>query len=496
MKLKDLLDYCLLVEPMTDEGCLEIDIKSITQDTRQVTEGSLFVAIKGATFDGHQLVEEAMAQGAAAVVVERRPSDTTLPYILVPDTKKALAEIANAFYHNPSSQLQVVGVTGTNGKTTITHLVEQIANHLDRKTGIIGTMYNKIDQKRLPTINTTPDSITIQKLFHDMIQAGVEVAALEVSSHGLAQGRTWGIDFDIAVFTNFTQDHLDFHGSMAEYYLAKSLLFSQLGNTYTGKHKLAVINRDDVYGRKIGELTSMNVVTYGCQGEGDIQARDIGIQGTGTHFTLDYHGQCYDIQTKLIGEFNVYNLLAAIGVAVGLGYELERVVASIPSLEPVAGRFQLVPNQKQVTAIVDYAHTPDGLENVLETAQKIATKDIFCVVGCGGDRDTTKRSLMGNIALKYATTVIFTSDNPRSENPLSIVADMVADTTLSADDYLVEVDRKAAIELALNMAQEGDLVLVAGKGHETYQIIGETTTHFDDSEIIKDYQIKAQKNKP
>lgn len=489
MRLKDVLRYCFLLES-ANQSYLDKDITTITQDTRQVTKGSLFIAIAGANFDGHILIQEALEKGATAVVVERRPADQTMPYILVPDTKKALAEIANAFYGNPSERLNVVGVTGTNGKTTITHLVDQIANLLGHKAGIIGTMYNKIDDQVLPTINTTPDSITIQTLLHQMNCAGVSVSALEVSSHGLAQGRTWGIDFDVAVFTNLTQDHLDFHGSMEEYFLAKSLLFSQLGNSYSGKRKLAVINRDDAYGRKLSQMTSANVLTYGCEGKGDLQARQIQIDSTGTSFNLYYQEVFYEVQTLLIGEFNVYNLLATIGVTIGLGYNFKEVLEVIPAVKPVMGRFQLVTNAKKVAAIVDYAHTPDGLENVLETAQEIATKKIFCVVGCGGDRDRTKRPLMAEIALKYATTAIFTTDNPRTEEPMSIVEDMLAGTR--QDNYIIELDRKKAIQLALDLAEEGDLVLVAGKGHETYQITGETTIHFDDSEIIREYQPSIQ----
>lgn len=491
MKLNKVLSYCFLIEVQPGGNFLDKDIKTITQDTRQVVQDSLFIAIEGAKFDGHEMIQQALEQGAVAVVVEKRPSDQSIPYILVPDTKKALAEIANAFYQTPSEKLKVVGVTGTNGKTTITHLVDQIANQLGDKAGIIGTMYNKIDTKILPTINTTPDSITIQQLFQQMNQAGVKVSALEVSSHGLAQGRTWGIDFDVAVFTNLTQDHLDFHGTMDEYFLAKSLLFSQLGNSFTGKHKLAVINWDDNYGRRMCELTSMNVLSYGCRGEGDLQACDIRIKTTGTSFTLSFHNQTYKVQTNLIGEFNVYNLLAAIGVSIGLGYNFAKVIESIPLIQPVMGRFQLVPNLKKVAAIVDYAHTPDGLENVLKTAQEIATKKIYCVVGCGGDRDKAKRPMMAEIALTYATSAIFTTDNPRTEDPLSIVEDMI--TGNQKDNYLIELDRKKAIQLAMDLAEEGDIVLVAGKGHETYQIIGEETSDFDDSEIINHYQpgIKA-----
>ena len=488
MKLKNVLAYCLIKNTKMIQELLEQDIQEITQDTRQVKQGSLFIAIKGAHFDGHDLVAEAIKAGALAVVVERVPEDTSLPFVLVSDTAKAAAQIANAFYQNPSGKLQVVGVTGTNGKTTITHLVDQIASQLGRKTGIIGTMYNKVNQEVIPTVNTTPDSITLQNLLSQMAVKEVDVAALEVSSHGLSLGRAWGVDFDVAAFTNLTQDHLDFHHTMEEYFYAKSLLFSQLGNTYSDKKKLAVINRDDTYGNRLVHMTSANVLTYGCQGKGDIQGSDIVITSTGTQFKLRYQGEDYAIQTQLVGLFNVYNLLAVIGISIGLGYNLEEVIKIIPLIEPTSGRFQLVDNAKKVAAVVDYAHTPDGLENVLETSQDITDKHIYCVVGCGGDRDKTKRPIMADIAVKYADTAIFTSDNPRTEEPEAILQDMVAH--LEVTNYLVEVDRKKAIELALDMAEEGDLVLVAGKGHETYQIIGEEKSHFDDREIISQYLVK------
>ena len=349
-------------------------------------------------------------------------------------------------------------------------------------------MYNKVNQEVIPTVNTTPDSITLQNLLSQMAVKEVDVAALEVSSHGLSLGRAWGVDFDVAAFTNLTQDHLDFHHTMEEYFYTKSLLFSQLGNTYSDKKKLAVINRDDTYGNRLVHMTSANVLTYGCQGKGDIQGSDIVITSTGTQFKLRYQGEDYAIQTQLVGLFNVYNLLAVIGISIGLGYNLEEVIKIIPLIEPTSGRFQLVDNAKKVAAVVDYAHTPDGLENVLETSQDITDKHIYCVVGCGGDRDKTKRPIMADIAVKYADTAIFTSDNPRTEEPEAILQDMVAH--LEVTNYLVEVDRKKAIELALDMAEEGDLVLVAGKGHETYQIIGEEKSHFDDREIISQYLVK------
>lgn len=486
MKLKELVQCCQIEATSTTIEDQTQEITAVTQDSRQVKPGSIFVAIKGTVFDGHDKIIEAITNGAIAVVVEKRPKQKEIPYFLVPDTKKALAEVAAAFYKNPSQTLQVVGVTGTNGKTTVTHLISQISKLLGHKASLVGTMYSKIEEKELPTINTTPDSLTLQRLLREMNDASVDVAALEVSSHGLMQERTWGIDFDVAVFTNLTQDHLDFHKTMDEYFHAKSLLFSQLENTYSKKKKLAVINCDSPYGLKLEKLLKGDYLSYGCKGKGSLQAIDIQIEATYTCFTLLFAGERYAVKSALIGAFNVYNLLAAIGAALGLGYELAEILEVVPLLEPVRGRFQLVKNAKNVTAIVDYAHTPDGLEKVLQTISKIAKQKVFCVVGCGGDRDKGKRPLMAKIAQNYADTAIFTMDNPRSENPMSIIEDMM--TGSQRDNYLIEIDRKKAIQQALDLAEEGDMVLVAGKGHETYQVIGEQTLHFDDSEVIRNYQ--------
>lgn len=485
MKLSNLLHNVLVRQQNATLDPNQVEITTITQDTRKITPGSLFICIKGENFDGHQFIDEALKLGASAIVTEIIPTDSTVPFIYVGDSNKAMAHIANNFYHNPTEELTVYGITGTNGKTTLTHLIDAITREAGHKTGLIGTMYNKILDEEIPTVNTTPDTITLQNLFADMRDREVSHCAMEVSSHGLYQGRTWGIDFDVVVFTNLTQDHLEYHKTIEDYFLAKSLLFTQLGNTYTNKPKTAIINIDDTYGQKLLPLTPHNIYTYGCHGRGDIQAQDIQIHSNGTRFTLNLLGKTYPVNTQLIGDFNVYNLLAAFGACYASGIKPELILSAIEKIKGVKGRFEIVPTPNDVTCIVDYAHTPDGLQNVLETINKFATKKIFCVVGCGGNRDTTKRPLMAKIAVDYATDVIFTSDNPRKEDPEKILADMVV--SLNKEDYLLEVDRKKAINQALELAQPGDIVLVAGKGHENYQIIGTTKSHFDDKEVIEDF---------
>lgn len=484
MQLKEILENCLIIE-ISDKNILNLTIKSLSQNTQHVGENSLFICNKGYSFDSHDYVNEVVHDGALAVVVERIPDGIDVPYILVKDTQKAMAQIATTFLNHPSSQLKMIGVTGTNGKTTITHIIDYLIETCDDKSGVIGTMYNKIDQEIVPTVNTTPDSLTLQSILHEMHQADVDVCTMEVSSHGLQLGRSWGVDFDVAVFTNLTQDHLDFHKTMDDYFLAKSLLFSQLGNSYnSSKNKIAVINYDDPYGRKLIPLTAANVLTYGCKGFADVQAKDIKITPAGMTFTLKVFKEEWSVSTKLIGGFNVYNLLAAVTAVYSLGYPLEKIVKAIGGIEGVKGRFEVIPSKKGVTAIVDYAHTPDGLKNVLETANQFAENKVFCVVGSGGDRDKAKRPIMADIALEHADVAIFTSDNPRTEDPDEILKDMVSH--LDQDSFILEVDRKKAIYRAVKLADEGDIILVAGKGHENYQIIGKTKHHFDDAEILQE----------
>lgn len=376
-------------------------------------------------------------------------------------------------------------MTGTNGKTTVTHIIDHLLKKNQRKTGLMGTMYNKIGDKTIPTVNTTPESVTLQSLFAEMRDDGVTDCVMEVSSHALYEGRTWGVDFDVAVFTNLSQDHLDFHGTMDNYFLAKSLLFSQLGSSYAGKEKFAIINIDDEAGRKLVPLTSATILTYGCEGEGDIQASNIHSMTDGTHFDLLLGDKKYEVKVPLIGKFNVYNVLAAVGAVYVEGVPIEEIVESLKTVSGVRGRMQLVPNPWNITIIVDFAHTPDGLENVLQSLKDVAKGNIITVIGCGGDRDHGKRPQMAEFATKLSDYAIFTSDNPRTEDPKQIIADMTKG--LKASNYMTTPDRREAIHQAIETARENDIVLIAGKGHETYQIIGTIKYDFDDVKVVEEF---------
>ena len=477
MKLHTLLSHLHTISVFEGDNP---DITSIEQDNRKVEAGSLFICVKGYTVDGHDYAEAAVRQGAAAVLAER-PLDLSVPVIVVRDTLRAMAVLADAFYGHPTQQLKLIGITGTNGKTTTSHLIDKICRDAGQTTGLIGTMYTKIAESIFETKNTTPDSITLQQHFANMHKAGVETAVMEVSSHALQLGRVHGCDYDIAVFTNLTQDHLDFHGTMERYKFAKSLLFSQLGNSYADhRPKYAVINADDEACDDLIAVTAAHVLTYGIDHDADIMAKNVAVTSAGTAMDLHIQGRVIPMKLKLAGRFSVYNVLAAIGASVCAGLELDRTIASIEEVEGVRGRFELVQGGQDYMVIVDYAHTPDSLENVLQTIREFAKERIFAVVGCGGDRDKTKRPIMASIACRLATDPVFTSDNPRSEDPLEILKDMEAGVKGKA--YQSIPDRKEAIRYAVNQAKRGDVILIAGKGHETYQLIGGETFHFDDRE--------------
>ncbi|MEH6946257.1 UDP-N-acetylmuramoyl-L-alanyl-D-glutamate--2,6-diaminopimelate ligase [Bacillus sp. JJ634] len=480
MKLHTLLSYLhALVKYEGDNP----DITSIENDNRKVKDGSLFVCIQGYTVDGHEFAKSAVDNGASAILAER-PLDLPVPVIVVRDTKRAMAVLADAFYGHPTQKLRLIGITGTNGKTTTSHLLEKIFGDQQQTTGLIGTMYTKIADQTYETKNTTPDSVTLQQAFHQMMEANVDTAIMEVSSHALELGRVHGCDYDIAVFTNLTQDHLDFHKTMEHYKQAKSLLFSQLGNTYIeNRPKYAVLNADDKAAEDFIKATAATVVTYGIDKPADVVAKDIHISAKGTAFTLVFANEERHVQLQLMGKFSVYNVLAAISAALCAGVDLDASIQSIEEVKGVSGRFELVSAGQAFPVIVDYAHTPDSLENVLKTVQEFAEKKIFVVVGCGGDRDKTKRPLMAKIACQFATLPIFTSDNPRSENPSQILRDM--ETGVAGQLYKVIEDRREAIAYAVSQAEAGDVIVIAGKGHETYQLIGDQVLHFDDREEAK-----------
>jgi UDP-N-acetylmuramoyl-L-alanyl-D-glutamate--2,6-diaminopimelate ligase len=481
MKLKKLLEYLHPLTPIMGDNP---EITSIENDSRKVQKGSLFICIKGYTVDGHDFVEAAVNNGAAAILAERMLS-VKVPVIVVRDTTRTMAVIADAFFGQPTKKLHLIGITGTNGKTTTSHLIEKIFSEASKKTGLIGTIYTKLADQTIEMKNTTPDSLTLQKIFHQMVQHEVNLAVMEVSSHALDMGRVHGCDFDVAVFTNLSQDHLDYHHTMEEYKRVKGLLFSQLGNTFNlNSPKFAILNADDQASDMYKKSTAAHVVTYGIDNEADIKAENIQMTASGTTFDLIINGVTNPVQLQLIGRFSVYNVLASISAATVLGIPIQTIIHTLEDVKGVAGRFELVNSGQNYTVIVDYAHTPDSLENVLKTIRHFAKKRIFVVIGCGGDRDRTKRPLMAHIACLYGTDAIFTSDNPRSEEPLAILKDMEAG--VQGGKYIIEPDRKKAIRTAVRQASVGDVILIAGKGHETYQIIGHQIHDFDDRIIARE----------
>jgi UDP-N-acetylmuramoyl-L-alanyl-D-glutamate--2,6-diaminopimelate ligase len=474
MKLHDLLKALPFAKAPRENP----KIASMTNDSRKVGPGTLFICIKGHQIDGHEYAGEAVQKGAAAIVSEKE-LDVGVPVVKVADTKRAMAFLADEFYGHPTHSLHLIGVTGTNGKTTTSMMIEHIFRDAGKKTGLIGTIHIKIGDQMLETKNTTPDNIVLQETFAHMVKEGVQAAAMEVSSHALVQGRVRGCDFDVAVFTNLSQDHLDYHETMEEYKRAKGLLFSRMGNVFdSAKPKFAVINMDDPEGPYFAQETTAHVVTYGIDSQADFAAENIRMTASGTAFTLLTPEGKREANMKLMGKFSVYNALAAIAAAYVSNVPLDSAAATIERMKGVPGRFEAVNGGQDFSVIVDYAHTPDSLENVLKTIRQFAQKRIYTIIGCGGDRDRTKRPLMAKVACTYSTDPIFTSDNPRTEDPLQILADM--EKGVQGHPYRVIPDRKAAIETAITEAKEGDVVLIAGKGHETYQIIGDKVIDFDD----------------
>lgn len=469
----------------------DVNINEIKMDSREVNQGDLFICINGFTVDGHDYINHAIANGAVAIITEKS-INIPMCTIIVPDSLRALAMMAAHFYDYPTTKFPLIGITGTNGKTTISYLIESILNENKMKTGVIGTIQMKIGSQLFPVQNTTPDSLFLQKSFHDMVKGNVDAAIMEVSSHALDMGRVFGCDLDIAVFSNLSQDHLDYHKNMDDYLRAKSLLFAQLGNTYkkTDK-KFAVINVDDRSHEVIERSTAQHIITYSCKLDAAITATNIQIAANQTRFTLNTPVGDIMINSKLIGMFNIYNMLAAVGAAIALHIPLHTIKDALEKISGISGRFEPIESDQPFTTIVDYAHTPDSLENVLQVIKDFAKKDIYVVIGCGGDRDKSKRPQMAAIALQYADKVIFTSDNPRTEDPRDILQDMVVGQ--KETHYQIIEDRKQAICHAINLATAHDIVLIAGKGHETYQQIGYTKYRFDDRKIAKNAILSKEK---
>lgn len=490
---KSLRDVAGKTAIIKQEGPKDQMITDITADSRKVKKGSLFICLTGARVDGHAFAETACKQGAVAVIAEKKihvPSNVSVIY--VKDTRKAMEDITPYFFDYPARKMRMIAVTGTNGKTTSTHIIDHIVNHAGCHGGLIGTIHALIGKKEIATHNTTPDVIDLQKLLYQMVQAGVTHVSMEVSSHALVLGRVKGCEFDTAGFTNLTEDHLDFHKTMANYAKAKSILFhmiSQYGQTKT--NKTAVINIDDSYSNvmlsAIDHKEVCKALTYSIDKPSDLQASDIHFTGKSSAFNVSYHGKVYPVETHLAGRFNVYNVLTAMGCCLAENIPMSEIIAALKDFYAVPGRFEIIDEGQPFTVVVDYAHTPDGLENILNTAEEITHGKILVVFGCGGDRDKMKRPIMGRIAGKMANKVFVTSDNPRTEDPEEIVKEVAAGVKEIAAEkpglsYIVEPDRRTAIQMAIREAKPGDIVLIAGKGHENYQILKDKTIHFDDRE--------------
>ncbi|HHW55738.1 MAG: UDP-N-acetylmuramoyl-L-alanyl-D-glutamate--2,6-diaminopimelate ligase [Bacillota bacterium] len=472
-------------------GSTDTTITGITYDSRRAKPGNLFVCIEGFRQDGHDFIPEAIEKGCTAVVVQKDvpvPEGVTL--VRVPDTRLALAHLAAAFYHHPSRKLRLIGVTGTNGKTTTTHLIAAILREAGYKIGLIGTIHNRIGEETFPVERTTPEALDLQELFFRMVEAGVDYCVMEVSSHALSLQRVAYSEFDLGVFTNISQDHLDFHQTLDDYLAAKEKLFTQLGQPGAKRGtKAAVINVDDPRGREVAGRCPVPCLGFGLGEEADLRAVDVEMGLQGVKFTARGQGKELHLNLKLTGIFSVYNALAAIGVGLTEGIEPEVIARALARVPGVPGRFESIDEGQDFSVIVDYAHTPDSLENVLKAAAEFVKGRRIVVFGCGGDRDRTKRPIMGRIAAENADHVIITSDNPRSEDPLAIIADIepgVKAGGKGAAVYEVIPDRKEAIAAAIAMARKGDMVILAGKGHETYQIIGDKTLPFDDREVARE----------
>ena len=466
------------------------DILALAHDSRKVEPGTLFVCMKGATVDGHSFAAAAVAKGAVAVLAEQEVAGVdTVPVIRTPDVRQAVERIAAWFYGDPSTQLRLVGVTGTNGKTTTTHIIRSIFNRAGRPCGVSGTLHTLIGDRVVPVKNTTPDVLDLQSTLRDMVDGGMKAVAMEVSSHALALGRVAGCEYDTAVFTNMTQDHLDFHQTMENYREAKSLLFRQLVADGSQKaNKSAIANIDDPAGEYMLAQTKARRIGYGMSEKADLRAVDIDLRPEGASFRVTGRWGEFAVQSRLTGLFNVYNMLAAIGVGCAEGIDIPVIQASLAEFEQVPGRFERVDIGRPFSVIVDYAHTPDGLENVLKTAKQFVRGQLIVVFGCGGDRDRTKRPIMGELATRYADRAIVTSDNPRSEDPAFIIGQIMAGITSpeARRKTTTESDRRTAIRQALSLGQPGDVILIAGKGHENYQILADRTIHFDDREVVRE----------
>lgn len=461
-------------------GDFDVQIKNLSFDTREISEQSLFIAIKGTALDGHYFINEAISKGASVVLCQTLPEQLheEVTYVVVDDTAYSLGICAGNYYDNPSKKIKLVGVTGTNGKTTVATLLYQLFKELGYEVGLISTVENKIGDQIIPATHTTPDPIKLNALLHQMVQAGCDYAFMEVSSHAVAQKRIAGLRFVGGIFTNISHDHLDFHKTFDQYIKAKQTFFDELD-----KFAFALYNEDDKNGKIMVQNTFAFRKSYGIRSMADFKAKVVEMHFDGTLLKIDDQ----DVWVKLVGDFNAYNILTVYAAAILLEEETVKVLTALSKISGAEGRFDVQISNKGIVGVVDYAHTPDALENVLDTIQKLRQNDqkIITVVGCGGDRDKTKRPIMAQVALRLSDKVIFTSDNPRTEDPMQIIKDM-EEGVVSQDrgKYLSISDRKEAINAAVQFANSGDIILIAGKGHEKYQEINGVKNDFDDKKIL------------
>jgi len=473
------------IAPRRIIGSLDREVESIAYHSRRVQRNTLFVAIRGEKSDGHQFVDQAIELGASVIVAEREISSPRATCLVVEDSRLALADLSAAFYGMPARKLKMAAVTGTNGKTTTTFLIKHICEKAGMRCGLLGTVQYEIGDRILPAIRTTPEALDIQELLAQIVNAGGRAAAMEVSSHALAQDRTRGIEWDVAVFTNLTQDHLDFHGTMENYFEAKAKLFQDLPLQSKKKGASAVIKIDDRYGEKLVDRLAgkIPIVTYGLGLHADFRASNYRTEFAGTSYQLDARGRSYLVRVPLIGRFNVANSMAALAAATVMGVNLRAAILSLARSPQVPGRLELVPAKRQFQIFVDYAHTDDALRNVLKTLRELKPRKLIVVFGCGGDRDRKKRPLMGRVTDELADHAIITSDNPRKENPDAIISEV--EKGFRSTHYEKIVERTEAIRHAVAMAQPRDLVLIAGKGHEKYQEFADHTIPFDDIQVAR-----------
>ena len=474
MKLRELLKDITVLETNADP---ELEISSLVYDSRKVSPGSLFAAVSGFASDGNRFIPMAMEKGAAAVLTAKKP-EGDIPYVLVENDRLALALVSANFFGHPANSMTMVGITGTNGKTSVTLLLKQVLETcLGAKVGLIGTMANMIGQESIPTERTTPESYELQALFARMRDAGCTHVVMEVSSHALSLERVGGIRFDVAAFTNLTEDHLDFHKTMDAYCDAKAELFRRCGK--------AVINVDDPYAARMLAAAACPVLTTSVTGNADLTARNPRLLSDGISFEAVSQEGAVAVSLPIPGRFTVYNALTVLGVARQLGISLADCARALSHASGVKGRIEVVPTPGMpYTVLIDYAHTPDGLENILTSVRDFCRGRLISVFGCGGDRDPIKRPIMGEIGVKYADFAIITSDNPRTEDPMAIIRDIEKGVKKEHGEYIVIEDRRRAIRYAMDIAEKNDIIVLAGKGHETYQDIGGHKTHLDEREEV------------